>query len=273
MKKIKISQQISTDNSDALCKYLRDIYKLEMITVENEVLLCEKIKNNDTKALEKLILANLRFVISVAKQYQNQGLSLTDLISEGNIGLIKAASRFDSTKGFKFISYAVWWIRQSILQAISENSRVIRLPQNKILISNRIQKTYNYLYQQFEREPTIEEISNTLGIDPLIVKLIMEKNDKATSLDTPISKDDENFSLVDIIANTDYDDDNSQKDDLIDVLQTLSQRDAKIIKMYFGIGYAHRYTLDEIAKELDITKENVRQIKNKIIVKLRKKFN
>lgn len=273
MKKIKISQQITTDNSDALCKYLRDIYKLEMITVENEVLLCEKIKNNDIKALEKLVLANLRFVISVAKQYQNQGLSLTDLISEGNIGLIKAASRFDATKGFKFISYAVWWIRQSILQAISENARVIRLPQNKVLISNRIQKTYNNLYQEFEREPTIDEVSNTLGVDPQIVKLIMEKQDKATSLDSPLSSDDENYSLVDIIANTDTDNENSQKDEIVDVLQTLSERDSKIIKMYFGIGFAHRYTLEEIAKELDLTKENVRQIKNKIIIRLRKKFN
>jgi len=273
MKKIRITQQITSNNSDALFKYLRDIYKLEMITVENEVLLCEKIKKNDTKALEKLVLSNLRFVISVAKQYQNQGLSLTDLISEGNIGLIKAATRFDATKGFKFISYAVWWIRQSILQAISENSRVIRLPQNKILISNRIQKIYNSLYQEFEREPTIEEVSNSLGVDTQIVKLIMEKHDKATSLDAPISNDEDNYSLVDILSSKNTEENNSQNEEIYDVLQTLNQRECKIIKMYYGIGYPHRYTLDEIAKELDLTKENVRQIKNKIIVKLRKKFN
>ncbi len=271
MKNLKISKKITSRDSDSVDKYLREIAKIEMISSEMEVELSNKIKHGDDHALEILVNSNLRFVISVAKQYQNQGLSLPDLISEGNIGLIKAAKRFDATKGFKFISYAVWWIRQTILQALAENSRIVRLPVNKVGAVNKINKVFVKLTQLYEREPTPEELAKELDIDTKYVKDLLKFSERTAYLDAPVSNSDESLTLLDII----YDKDNiSENKDALNeqinsLLKALPEREIIIIKMYFGIDYPHKYTLDEIANTLGLTRERIRQIKTKSMKKLK----
>lgn len=274
MKDLKINKKVTSRDSDAIDKYLREISHLSLINSEQETELCEHIKKGDEKALYSLVYANLRFVISVAKQYQNQGLNLSDLISEGNIGLIKAANRFDSTKGFKFISYAVWWIRQTILQAIGENARIVRLPQNKILTANKVNRTFAALYQKFEREPTVEEIAAELSISAELVKDLLESNERSTYLDSPVGNNEEEVKFIDIFV-----DDSNQnefadttKEQIYDMIKRLADREQKILRMYFGIDYPHRFTLEEIAEYFEMTRERVRQIKNNCIKKLRRSF-
>ncbi len=272
MKNLKIKQKITSRNSDSVDKYLREIAKIDLINSEKEVDLANKIKNGDDKALEKLVNSNLRFVISVAKQYQNQGLNLPDLISEGNIGLIKAAKRFDSTKGFKFISYAVWWIRQTILQALAENARIVRLPVNKVGAVNKINRVLTQLTQHYEREPTTQELAKELSVDTEYVKELLSYSERTAYLDAPVSKDDENHTLLDVIASedsTNYNKDNTISSQIRALLTKLPEREVEIIKMYFGIDYPHKYTLDEIAKRLDLTRERIRQIKTKAMQKLK----
>ncbi len=276
MKRLKITKQITVRESEALERYLSEIAKTELLTPEEEAELASRAKKGDKQALENLIKANLRFVVSVAKQYQNKGLSLTDLISEGNIGLIKAALHFDETRGFKFISYAVWWIRQSIMQALAEKSRPIRLPVNKVGTQNKIKQVINQLQQKLNREPTPEEIAEELQVDEDFVKEIVNQSEAVMSLESPMGSDDSDLKLVDLIASNDYKADKKineeEKKQLIDkLLNTLPPRDAEIIRMYFGIGKSHRYTLDEIGAHFNLTRERVRQIKNKAMAQLRKK--
>ncbi|MBN2663803.1 MAG: RNA polymerase sigma factor RpoD/SigA [Bacteroidales bacterium] len=273
MKNLKISQKITSRDSDSVDKYLKEIAKIELICSEKEVELAQKIKKGDDKALEELVSSNLRFVISVAKQYQNQGLSLSDLISEGNIGLIKAAKRFDSTKGFKFISYAVWWIRQTILQALAENSRIVRLPVNKVGAVNKMNKVFTQLTQVYEREPTPDELASELCVDTDYVKELICFSERTSYLDAPVSNNDESLTLLDFISSkTDIpldlfeDNLNTQIDGL---LSSLPDRETQIIKMYFGIDLPHKYTLDEIANKLGLTRERIRQIKTKAMKKLK----
>ncbi len=273
MKTLKIKQQITSRQSDSIDKYLRDISKIEMLSTEDEVELATRISKGDIKALENLVNSNLRFVVSVAKQYQNQGLTLPDLISEGNIGLIKAANRFDSTKGFKFISYAVWWIRQTILQAIAENSRIVRLPVNKVGASNKVNKMFVKLMQEFEREPTPEEIANALSMETDLVKELMAANERTAYLEAPIGNDEERLKLIDTISTEEIDDEGIYKDNiktLIEqILQQLNERDVEIIKMYYGIDHPYKFTLDEIAKQFGLTRERIRQLKTKAMRKLK----
>ncbi len=276
MKNLKINNRITSRDSDSIEKYLREVAKIDLISPAEEVELAQKIKKGDIKALEKLVNANLRFVISVAKQYQNQGLSLPDLISEGNIGLIKAAKRFDSTKGFKFISYAVWWIRQTILQALAENARIVRLPVNKVGAVNKINRIFSRMTQEFEREPTPEELANELEYDSETIKELLSYAEKTAYLESPVSNSDDKMTLLDILPN-DSNERNEEKLELkqqIDnLLSKLPDRDAQIIKMYYGIGVSHKYTLDEIAKQLGLTRERIRQIKTKAMRKLRHEAN
>lgn len=276
MKNLRITHRITSRDSDSIDKYLREIAKIELITSDQEVELAQKIQKGDIKALEKLVNSNLRFVISVAKQYQNQGLSLPDLISEGNIGLIKAANRFDFTKGFKFISYAVWWIRQTILQALAENSRIIRLPVNKVGTVNKINKLLVKMTQEFEREPTPEEIASQLEINSQDIKELLALSDRAFYLDAPVSNSDEGLTLLDIISNNSEEikeQESSLKIQINDLLKILQVRDCQIIKMYYGIEYQHKYTLDEIADELGLTRERIRQLKTKAMRKLKTQAN
>lgn len=276
MKNLRITHRITSRDSDSIDKYLREIAKIELITSDQEVELAQKIQKGDIKALEKLVNSNLRFVISVAKQYQNQGLSLPDLISEGNIGLIKAANRFDFTKGFKFISYAVWWIRQTILQALAENSRIIRLPVNKVGTVNKINKLLVKMTQEFEREPTPEEIASQLEINSQDIKELLALSERAFYLDAPVSNSDEGLTLLDIISNNSEDikeQENSLKIQINNLLKILQVRDCQIIKMYYGIECQHKYTLDEIAEELGLTRERIRQLKTKAMRKLKTQAN
>ncbi|MBN2891175.1 MAG: RNA polymerase sigma factor RpoD/SigA [Bacteroidales bacterium] len=273
MKTLKIKQQITSRTTDSVDKYLKDISKIELLSTEEEVILATRIKKGDTKALENLVNSNLRFVISVAKQYQNQGLNLPDLISEGNIGLIKAANRFDSTKGFKFISYAVWWIRQTILQALAENSRIVRLPVNKVGAANKVNKMFVKLMQEFEREPTTHEIANALSIDAELVKELLASSERPAYLEAPVSSSDEKLRLIDLISSESINEDVKYQDDIkyqIDqLLLTLNERDLTIVKMYYGIDFPYRYTLDEIAKNFGLTRERIRQLKTKAMRKLK----
>ncbi len=276
MKRLKITKQITIRESEALERYLSEIAKTQLLSPEQEAELASRAKKGDQKALEDLIKANLRFVVSVAKQYQNKGLSLPDLISEGNIGLIKAAMHFDETRGFKFISYAVWWIRQSIMQALAEKSRQIRLPVNKIGIQSRIRQVINDLEQKLQREPSIEEIAEALEVDEKFVREMLEQGESMLSLEAPMGNDDSDLKLVDILSSNDYRADASitkeENKRVIDtLLKTLPPRDAEIIRMYFGIGKSHRYTLDEIGAYFNLTRERVRQIKNKAMQQLKKK--
>ncbi|MBK7432416.1 MAG: RNA polymerase sigma factor RpoD/SigA [Chitinophagaceae bacterium] len=275
MRQLKITKSITNRESQSLEKYLQEIGKVELITPEEEVKLAIRIKQGDQQALEKLTKANLRFVVSVAKQYQNQGLTLPDLINEGNLGLIKAAQRFDETRGFKFISYAVWWIRQSILQALAEQSRIVRLPLNKVGLTNRISKAYSQLEQEYEREPTPEELAFLLDMDPDEVAATLGVAARHVSMDQPLS-DGEDSTLIDVLINTNAaSTDNelafkaSLKTEIDRSLSTLTERQKDVIRFFFGIGVDHALSLEDIGEHFNLTRERVRQIKDKAITKLR----
>ncbi len=275
MRQLKITKSITNTESQSLEKYLQEIGKVDLLTPEEEVDLAKRIKQGDQIALEKLTKANLRFVVSVAKQYQNQGLSLSDLINEGNLGLIKAAQRFDETRGFKFISYAVWWIRQSILQALAEQSRIVRLPLNKVGSLNKINKAFSELEQEFEREPSPEELANTLEIPTEEVETTLGVAARHVSVDAPFVEGEDN-SLLDVLENNttpDTDENLDYKESLrreIDrSLSTLTERQCDVIKLYFGIGVEHAMSLEDIGEKFGLTRERVRQIKDKAINKLR----
>ena len=276
MRQLKITKQITNRDTASLDRYLQEIAKESLITADEEVELARQIKQGDEAALNKMVKANLRFVVSVAKQYQNQGLTLQDLINEGNLGLIKAAQRFDETRGFKFISYAVWWIRQSILQSLAEQARIVRLPLNKIGSINKINKTFSKLEQEFEREPTTDEIATALEINSQEVLTAMGTVSRHLSMDAPINHDDEG-SMYDLIQ-----DDNAVSPDIKLLseslraeiersLSTLSQREADVIKFYYGLNGVHAHTLEEIGAKFDLTRERVRQIKEKAINRLKQK--
>lgn len=275
MRQLKISKSITNRESQSLEKYLQEIGKVELITAEEEVKLARLIKQGDQKALDRLTRANLRFVVSVSKQYQNQGLSLPDLINEGNLGLIKAAQRFDETRGFKFISYAVWWIRQSILQALAEQSRIVRLPLNKVGLTNRIQKKFSQLEQEFEREPSAEELADALDLDIEEITSSMGINAKHISMDTPLSEG-EDSTLMDVMENPNAEKTDNElahnqslKTEIERSLTALTERQKEVICYFFGIGVDHPMSLEDIGEKFCLTRERVRQIKDKAITKLR----
>ena len=274
MRQLKISKQITNRESQSLDKYLQEIGKVDLLTPDEEVELAKRIKEGDQIALEKLTKANLRFVVSVAKQYQNQGLSLGDLINEGNLGLIKAAQRFDETRGFKFISYAVWWIRQSILQALAEQSRIVRLPLNRVGSLNKISKTFSELEQKFEREPSPEELADVLEVTTAEVVDTMKISGRHVSMDAPFVQGEEN-SLLDVLENdTEEKPDqglmtDSLRREVQRALSTLTQRESDVIALYFGLNGEHAMTLEEIGEKFNLTRERVRQIKEKAIRRLR----
>jgi RNA polymerase primary sigma factor len=275
MRQLKITKSITNRESQSLEKYLQEIGKVELITPEEEVKLAVLIKRGDQAALEKLTKANLRFVVSVAKQYQNQGLTLPDLINEGNLGLIKAAQRFDETRGFKFISYAVWWIRQSILQALAEQSRIVRLPLNKVGLTNRISKAYSQLEQEYEREPTPEELAFFLDIDTEEVAATLGVAARHVSMDQPLA-DGEESTLIDVLINKDakHTDNELAVNASLNIeiersLSTLTERQKEVIRYFFGLGMDHPLSLEDIGDRFSLTRERVRQIKDKAITKLR----
>lgn len=274
MRQLKISKSITNREQGALDKYLADIAKEPMITPDEEVELAQKIKMGDQIALDRLVRANLRFVVSVAKQYQNQGLGLADLINEGNVGLIKAAQRFDETKGFKFISYAVWWIRQAILQAVAEQSRMVRLPLNQVGFISRVKKTASYLEQLYQRKPTIKEIADELDMPEEKVETALKVNAKEVSMDAPVSSDDDMTFIDTVIPEDNYDADRivvseSESAAIKRSLSVLNEKERKIIVYYFGLDSKKSYTLEEIAYMMDMTRERVRQVKDKALKKLR----
>lgn len=278
MRQLKITKQITNREAESLDKYLQEISRFELITPEEEVELARRVREGDQVALNKLTKANLRFVISVSKQYQNQGLSLPDLINEGNLGLIKAAQRFDETRGFKFISYAVWWIRQSILQAIAEHARIVRLPLNKIGGINKVNRAFSKLEQEFERNPSDEELADELEIDVKEVQRSMKISSRHMSMDAPLSKDDETSNnMYEVFESNDVsrpDDDinkESLKDEIERSLSTLSPREAEVIKLYYGIDQRYPLTLEEIGEKFDLTRERVRQVKEKALRKLKQR--
>lgn len=273
MRQLKITKQVTNRDTPSLDKYLQEIGRVDLISPEEEVILARKIRTGNADALKKLVKANLRFVVSVAKQYQNQGMSLPDLINEGNLGLMKAAQRFDETRGFKFISYAVWWIRQAILQALAEQARIVRLPVNKIGSINRINRAFARLEQEFEREPSSQEIADLLEMIPEDVKESLRTNGRTVSMDAPLSTEEDN-TMYDVLQSNDTP---SPDKNLINeslayeierALSTLSSREAKVLKLYFGLGMKHPYTLEEIGEELSLTRERVRQIKEKAIKRI-----
>ena len=274
MRQLKISKQITNRESQSLDKYLQEIGKVDLLTPDEEVELAKRIREGDQMALEKLTKANLRFVVSVAKQYQNQGLSLGDLINEGNLGLIKAAQRFDETRGFKFISYAVWWIRQSILQALAEQSRIVRLPLNRVGSLNKISKTFSELEQKYEREPSPDELAEVLEVTTSEVVDTMKISGRHVSMDAPFVQGEEN-SLLDVLENdTEETPDSGLMNDSLRrevqrALSTLTQREADVITLYFGLNGEHAMTLEEIGEKFNLTRERVRQIKEKAIRRLR----
>ncbi|RLD81206.1 MAG: RNA polymerase subunit sigma [Bacteroidetes bacterium] len=274
MRQLKITKQVTNRETASLDKYLQEIGKVELITADEEVALAQRIKQGDRIALEKLTKANLRFVVSVSKQYQNQGLSLPDLINEGNLGLIKAAQRFDETRGFKFISYAVWWIRQSILQALAEQSRIVRLPLNKIGSINKINKAYAKLEQEHEREPNASEIAGLLEITENEVKESMKNSGRHVSMDAPLVQDEDN-NMYDVLKSDDSSTPESQllyeslKKEIDRAISTLTPREADVIRLYFGLNSKHPMTLEEIGERFDLTRERVRQIKEKAIRRLK----
>ncbi|MES1213987.1 MAG: RNA polymerase sigma factor RpoD/SigA [Bacteroidota bacterium] len=275
MRQLKITKSITNRESQSLEKYLQEIGKVELISSEEEVQLARLIKQGDQKALDRLTKANLRFVVSVAKQYQNQGLSLPDLINEGNLGLIKAAQRFDETRGFKFISYAVWWIRQSILQSLAEQARIVRLPLNKVGLTNRVQKAYSQLEQQFEREPSTEELAELLQMDLEEVAATLSISTRHVSVDTPLSEGEDN-TLLDVLENTNteatdanLDHKESLKMEIDRSMKALTERQKEVICYFFGIGVDHPMSLEDIGERFHLTRERVRQIKDKAITKLR----
>ncbi len=274
MRQLKITKQVTNRETASLDKYLQEIGKVDLITAEEEVELARRIKQGDRIALEKLTKANLRFVVSVSKQYQNQGLTLPDLINEGNLGLIKAAQRFDETRGFKFISYAVWWIRQSILQALAEQSRIVRLPLNKIGSINKINKASARLEQGFEREPNVKEIAGELDMTETEVKESMRNAGRHVSMDAPLIQDEDN-TMYDVLKSEEattpetgllYE---SLKKEIDRAISTLTQREADVIRLYFGLNGGHPMTLEEIGEAFDLTRERVRQIKEKAIRRLK----
>jgi len=274
MRQLKIIKQVTNREALSVDKYLHEISKEDLLTAEQEVDLARRIRKGDEAALEKLIRSNLRFVVSVAKQYQNQGLSLPDLINEGNLGLIKAARRFDETRGFKFISYAVWWIRQSILQALAEQARIVRLPLNKIGSINKINRALAELEQRHEREPSIQEIAKTLELAPEEIKEALKNSTKPLSMDAPLNEEEED-SMYDIMESNENP---SPDENLINeslnreierALSSLTEREAKIIRLYYGLGNKHPFTLEEIGEKINLTRERVRQIKEKAIKRLK----
>ena len=271
---MKITKQFTNRESLSLDKYLQEIGKVPLLTFEDEIELAVKIRRGDQTALETLTKANLRFVVSVAKQYQNQGLSLGDLINEGNLGLIKAAKRFDETRGFKFISYAVWWIRQSILQALAEQSRIVRLPLNRVGALNKIGKAYSNLEQEFEREPNATELAQELEMDVDEVTDTLKISGRHVSMDAPFAQGEEN-RLLDVIESEEIPNPDhvlmkeSLKAEIERALRSLSEREAEVIKLYFGLNKDHSLTLEEIGEKFNLTRERVRQIKEKAIRRLR----
>ncbi|MDA7777991.1 sigma-70 family RNA polymerase sigma factor [Flavobacteriaceae bacterium] len=274
MRQLKITKQVTNRETASLDKYLQEIGKVDLITAEEEVELAQRIKAGDQIALEKLTKANLRFVVSVAKQYQNQGLTLPDLINEGNLGLIKAAQRFDETRGFKFISYAVWWIRQSILQALAEQSRIVRLPLNKIGSINKINKTYAFLEQAHERAPSAEEIAKELDMTINDVKESLKNSGRHVSMDAPLVEG-EDSNLYDVLNSGESPNPDrvllheSLRTEIERALETLTPREADVVRLYFGLGNQHAMTLEEIGETFDLTRERVRQIKEKAIRRLK----
>ena len=275
MRQLKITKSITNRESQSLDKYLQDIGKEELITAETEVLLAKRIKQGDQEALEKLTKANLRFVVSVAKQYQNQGLTLPDLINEGNLGLIKAAQKFDETRGFKFISYAVWWIRQSILQALAEQARIVRLPLNQVGSLNKINKAFSKLEQEYERPPSAEELAEVLEVPEDKIKESMKVAGRHVSMDAPLSSSEDGGTLMDVMANADSPKADKQlmaeslQKEIERSLSTLTDKEREIIRLFFGIGMNHGLTLEEIGAKFNLTRERVRQIKEKAIRRLR----
>ncbi len=274
MRQLKITKQVTNRETASLDKYLQEIGKVDLITADEEVELAQRIKAGDDRALEKLTKANLRFVVSVAKQYQNQGLTLPDLINEGNLGLIKAAKRFDETRGFKFISYAVWWIRQSILQALAEQSRIVRLPLNKIGSINKINKTFAFLEQSHERPPSAEEIAKELDMTINDVKESMKNSGRHVSMDAPLVEG-EDSNLYDVLRSGESPNPDKEllheslRTEIERALETLTPREAAVIRLYFGLGDQHPMTLEEIGETFDLTRERVRQIKEKAIRRLK----
>jgi RNA polymerase primary sigma factor len=276
MRQLKIVKQVTNREVASLDKYLQEISREGMISAEEEVELAKRIKNGDRRALEKLTRANLRFVVSVAKQYQNQGMTLPDLINEGNVGLIKAAERFDETRGFKFISYAVWWIRQAILQALAEQARIVRLPLNKIGTINKINRAFSELEQKNERPPSAEELAELLGLSVNDVKQSLQSNGRHVSMDAPLTEGDESSSnMYDVLAN-DFSDTpdvdlvkESLRKDIERSLSTLTSREGEVIRLYFGLNGKHPLTLEEIGDRFDLTRERVRQIKEKAIRRMK----
>jgi RNA polymerase primary sigma factor len=275
MRQLKITKSITNRESQSLEKYLQEIGKVELISPEEEVKLAGLIKQGNQAALDKLTKANLRFVVSVAKQYQNQGLSLPDLINEGNLGLIKAAQRFDETRGFKFISYAVWWIRQSILQALAEQSRIVRLPLNKVGLTNKIQKAFSQLEQEYEREPSPEELAELLELETEEVSATLGIAARHVSMDTPLSEGEDN-TLIDVLENhnaeraeTNIEHKESLKQEIERSMKMLTERQKEVICYFFGLGVDHPMSLEDIGDKFNLTRERVRQIKDKAITKLR----
>jgi len=274
MRQLKISKQVTNRETASLDKYLQEIGKVDLITADEEVSLAQRIRAGDRAALEKLTKANLRFVVSVSKQYQNQGLSLPDLINEGNLGLIKAANRFDETRGFKFISYAVWWIRQSILQALAEQSRIVRLPLNKIGAINKINKAYARLEQEFEREPNFEEIATLLEISETEVKESIRNSGRHVSMDAPLMQDEDN-NMYDVLRSDDIPTPESAliyeslRKEVERAISTLTPRESDVIRYYFGLNGSYPMSLEEIGEKFELTRERVRQIKEKAIRRLK----
>jgi RNA polymerase primary sigma factor len=275
MRQLKITKSITNRESQSLDKYLQDIGREDLITAEQEVELAKKIKAGDQLALEKLTRANLRFVVSVAKQYQNQGLTLPDLINEGNLGLIKAAQKFDETRGFKFISYAVWWIRQSILQALAEQARIVRLPLNQVGSLNKINKAFSKLEQEYERPPSAEELAEALGVPEDKIKESLNVSGRHVSMDAPLTTNEDGGTLMDVMANSDAPKTDqtlmaeSLQKEIERSLSTLTDKEREIIRLFFGIGMNHGLTLEEIGSKFNLTRERVRQIKEKAIRRLR----
>ncbi len=279
MRQLKITNKITTRESLALDKYLNDIGKISMLNAEEEAEMARRIRGGDEQALERLTKANLRFVVSVAKQYQNQGLSLSDLINEGNVGLMKAGKRFDETKGFKFISYAVWWIRQSILQAIVEYSRIVRLPLNKVGSYNKVNEAYLSFVQKFEREPTNEELAELLGMTAKEISNMLKGNGRHLSVDAPLSGEDGDSTMLDVISNSQDMTpdgrlmDQSLKEEVKNGLSILSPREVEVLSSYYGLNNHKSLTLEEIGELYGLTRERVRQIKERAIRRLRKSYN
>ena len=276
MRQLKIAKQVTNRETASLDKYLQEIGRVDLITADEEVELARKIKAGDRIALERLTKANLRFVVSVAKQYQNQGLALPDLINEGNLGLIKAAERFDETRGFKFISYAVWWIRQSILQALAEQARIVRLPLNKIGNINKINRAYSELEQKLERPPSADELAEFLNVTPEEVKQTLSQNGRHISMDAPLVEGDESSSsMYDVLMNDTLPGPEKElvveslRKDIERSLSTLTAREGDVVRLYYGLNGKHPMTLEEIGERFDLTRERVRQIKEKAIRRLK----